>query len=340
METLRSLLLPREYSTVKFVRVQNARLAFFHRFVFLLVLCYVLLWQLVAQKGYQRADLFSASALIKVKGVATSKASAKVYDANDLVVPALEQAAVFIQTNFHPTPNQRRQTCSGIDRSGGIPAYVSEVCDCAKDTKRCARGTCRAGVPTANGVTTGACVDTNSSDRRVSVRGLGWMCEIRAWCPLEAPEEAGGNVLALAGNFTVFVRVDGKFPVLAPHKPLSNFRNRSLVWNRNLFYVADIVAAAATGSVLAPVALGRHREGLQVLPQRLDYAYFLQAAEKGAEVIVDMEFNCDLDFDVDGCQPQFSFSRVDGGKGFNYRSTNEYYTTGDNGEVRHWLCGS
>ena len=330
MDTLRHVLLPQEYSTVKFVRVQNPKLAMIHRVVFLLVLAYIVLWQIVAKKGYQQTDIFSGSPLLKVKGIASTRATAQVYDAADLVNPALEETAVFLQTNFHQTTRQRRGTCSGIDTSGGVPAYVSEVCG--------GNGECVKGVPSANGVTTGACVDTNSSDPRVSRAGMGWMCEIEAWCPLEDEARAHGesesNTLLFAGNFTVFVRVDGKFSMLAPKQALSNFKNRSLVWNKNLFYVADILAAAETGEDLKPVALGRHKEGLQVFPRRLDYAHFEKAAAKGAEVIVDMEFNCDLDFAVESCEPSFSFSRVDGGKGFNYRSSNEYYTADRREKVR------
>uniref|UniRef100_A0A7S3PAF7 ATP receptor n=1 Tax=Aplanochytrium stocchinoi TaxID=215587 RepID=A0A7S3PAF7_9STRA len=322
-----NLLFPSEYQSVKFVRVANPKLAGFHRLVFLLTLAYVIGYQIIYDKGYQKVDPFAGTPLVKVKGVAKTRRSGKVYDAVDLVKPALEENSVFIQTNFFETPKQKREKCPGLDEKGGIPAYVSEVCDCGDDPVNCSAGHCLENVPTENGMTTGKCVRVKRAKTESKTK---FMCEIEAWCPLEDEnfENTGrlrdANILDLVANFTVFVRVDGRFPNLAPNTPMSNFGNRELIWNANLFYVSDIVAAAHTGKALVPLKVGNRTSKTQQYPPRLSQQYFLQAAEKGAEIFVDVAWNCNLDISKESCEAQYSFQRVDNGKGFNYRDSIEY----------------
>lgn len=43
---------------------------------------------------------------------------------------------------------------------------------------------------------------------------------------------------------------------------------------------------------------------------------------------LDISWNCNLDLSKASCSPVFSFERVDGGKGFNYRDSVEYKTAG------------
>jgi hypothetical protein len=174
---------------------------------------------------------------------------------------------------------------------------------------------------TANGVTTGKCVNTNdrrTQEQRMAVRAEGYMCELYAWCPVEYEEANANNVLPQVSNFTLFVRVDGRFPQLEPSTTFSNFENSKLVWNQNLFYLGDLVAAAELGVDL-PV------EPVQDIlkPARLPVEHFERILEKGAEIVVSLVWNCDLDRTND-CTTSLRVDRIDGGKGFNYRSATTF----------------
>jgi len=169
---------------------------------------------------------------------------------------------------------------------------------------------------TQNGISTGRCIRD--------------MCEIQSWCPLENNSESAENVLQEVGNWTLFLRVDGRYMNLLPLKSFSNFKDSELVWNLNLFYLGDIVAAAETAQTLKQVPYrkqGSSRESTDS-PERLSMDYFKNIIEKGAEILVDVVWDCNLDRSIEICAPRFTFNRIDGGKGFNYRSSNEYYDQG------------
>jgi hypothetical protein len=308
---------PSEYASVKFVRVHDARLARLHRAILVSCLAYVVGYQLAYDKGYQSKDHFQGTSNLKVKGVVRG-GDGRVYDAADLTLPAMEDGAVFVQTNSWETV-QRRGLCSGVERAPAAASAASEVCDCSKgDSEECARGECPAGLTTSHGVTTGRCVNTNATGGTpVSRPGLGWMCELRAWCPIEYEDGPPALELPEAGNLTLFVRVDGRFPVLAPTTALSNF-DSGLKWGRNLFFLSDLVAAAELDRPLE-VAPGA------TPPPRLPLEPFARITRRGAEVVLDYTINCDLDrtASAEDCSVAVRFSRVDGGQGFNYRSVRE-----------------
>ncbi len=326
------MLCPNEYQSVKFVRVKNRGLASIHRLIFILCLGYVIGYQIIWGKGYQKQDLFSSALDIKVKGVASvakqnNKSEIQVFDAIDLVRPALEESAVFIQTNVWETKRQHRGICAGVDLHDppSPPAQASERCECSNGECSCV-----AGLHTANGVTTGRCIDTNTSEimpgQMISNRGLGYMCELEAWCPveLEGGQDGQGNLeLAQVGNFTMFVRIDGRFTELAPSETFSNFADGELKWNSNLFYLSDLVAAAATGATLQ-VSPVNGPDGIPAAPpQRLPQEHFERIVRKGGELVVDYMWECNLDRE-NGCTTKLRVHRIDQGKGFNYRSAEEY----------------
>mmetsp|Transcript_8357 Transcript_8357/g.13537 ORF Transcript_8357/g.13537 Transcript_8357/m.13537 type:complete len:372 (+) Transcript_8357:97-1212(+) len=255
----------------------------------------------------------------------------KVFDSVDLTRPALESLAVFVQTNFFETRGQTQGYCTGTERKLKPPAYISEECECGDDPLGCPNAHCIAGMPTANGITTGKCVNTNQSFAEDSVimatrRNMGWMCVLHTWCPLEdeaaqSKRQKEQNILDLVANFTLFARVDGRFPELAANYTVSNFQEGNLIWNKNLFYLSDMVAAAAMNKELEQVPVNSNNGG----PKRLPQEHFEAVVRKGGEILVDVRWDCNLDQDMDNCLPKFSFDRIDEGKGFNYREAREYY---------------
>jgi ATP P2X receptor len=162
-EWARSLLY---YHTVKVVQIRSWKLGALHYGVMLIVAAYVALYAVWWQKGYQEFSPLIAATTVKVKGVSVVESSThpswngEVWDAEDAVFPPKEPSAVFITTNFLPTPQQKRGVCTDPEAA-------------------CVNGNCVKGEPTLFGWTTGAC---NATAGR---------CEVSAWCPAE--EKSSGS---------------------------------------------------------------------------------------------------------------------------------------------------
>lgn len=244
--------LPRlTYSTVSVVVVEDQRLALLHWTFLVILLAYVTSGVLVG-KTYQATDDFVGAADLKLKGVAIgvhvatgaamSDSKTLVMDAVEVANPPLEESGLMIATNVVST-TQSRGRCRGAEENVSIPAEVSEVCVCDQSQPKtsCARhGYCPKGRMTANGITTGRCLEGEALGTSNST--ITWWCELEAWCPLE--NEDTEVLLQGISNFTLFIRADGFFPTLAPDEKISSYRDRELIWNSNLFYIGDLVALA------------------------------------------------------------------------------------------------
>lgn len=331
-----------DYTSVKLVVVRDPKVALFHYLILLIIFSWVVVYNIVYKKKYQRTDTFIGSSNIKVKGVALSKDYGnEIYDAGDLVVPALENDGIFVTTRIVKTRNQKRGTCPGHDEFGYVPAQISELCP--------ESGYCEPNKETLNGFTTGKCI--------------GKWCEISGWCPVESisenieqsendsREEESSNdnndeISELIEfnnleNFTLFMRFDGWFPNLHPKVRFSNFdppeekyneipdfadirqkKRIGLVWNLNLWYLSDIVAKAIDGDkinlIVAP--LSEFKEP----PNRPSTKQFESIIRLGAVILINVLFDCNLDLGDDLCTPHFEIVRLDEGKGFNYRAV-EYH---------------
>jgi hypothetical protein len=146
---------------------------------------------------------------------------------------------------------------------------------------------------TLNGINTGTCNQTAG------------YCQLYAWCPLENEgPTVKNNTLAGIQQFSIFVRSTVRFPkwngIMA-----NNANGTTTTKNYNLFLVGDMIEAT-----------GYKYEDFSML---------------GGAIAVVVHWDCNLDRDIQYCQPNFSFVRVDDpkkdtfSKGYNFRYANYYY---------------
>jgi len=120
----------------------------------------------------------------------------------------------------------------------------------------------------------------------------GKYCNLSAWCPLEQ-ENRPAEILSQVQNWSIFAKIDASFPAFG-----INFNNvkQGLVRNVNLFTVGEILDRANSS--------------------------FAQTASKGAIVLANIYYKCNLDHSIDECEPSIHFERIDQSSfssGFNFR---------------------
>lgn len=114
--TLYRLLL--EYDTPKYVHVQSKFIGIVYRLMQLLILAFICLYMIWAQRGYQRVGYLSSITTSKVKGASltygnTSKNfSLNLWDSVDFVIPVKDSNTFFVTTSFILTPNQTISVCN------------------------------------------------------------------------------------------------------------------------------------------------------------------------------------------------------------------------------------
>ena len=214
--------------------------------------------------------------MIKMKGSAHTD-NGDVWDSYDLVVPPVLPDATFIGTNFILTPNQTQSQCPGVEELCNCTAYPGDVTKC-----------CPAGQHTEFGRYVGGC----SAD--------GVHCEMKGWCPFETkPENKDQNLLRGIEDWTLFARINGRFPRYNRHvantdsNPSMDAPNNLTLWSMD-----GIVEKAGTSFD--------------------DYKY------KGGVILASFVYNCNLDHDIADCVPEITFSRLDDpndpvSSGFNFR---------------------
>ena len=169
--SLKKLILPETFTTVKLVNIDSPALGAIESIIGKVLLIYVIC-SIYFGGTYQKSHVFDGQVTIKVKGVTSvpnPNGGFIVYDAEDIVQPAIENGALFVTTSLLDTLNQTRTVCLGTDTHGYAPAQRNEVCDMTTNS-------CPTGIPTLNGVTNGRCAQNSQN---VS------MCLLDAWCPLE-----------------------------------------------------------------------------------------------------------------------------------------------------------
>jgi len=175
------------------------------------------------------------------------------------------------------------------------PNQAQSVCDGNDDAAVCTSGdstNCTAEYFSSKslGLYTGDC-------------GSNGRCELFTWCPLE--DDSIYEIVQNVGNFTIFVEVDVSFDqfnvqrtntydVLGNGRPLDGY---------NLFTLNEMLQMATGGAIS-------------------DYT---EVASTGAILLVSSVWNCDLDKNIDQCNPEYGIERIDGvegtiSSGFNFRS--------------------
>ncbi|KAA0185484.1 P2X purinoceptor 4 [Fasciolopsis buskii] len=296
-----------EYETQKVVQIHSKKVGILFRLIQLGIFLYVVLWVMVYEKGYQSMDHAVSGVTAKLKGIAFANVTdnpaigATVWDAADYVIPPQQNSAFFVMTNLVSTPGQTLSTCEESHDVYGN--------SCTNDTD------CRSGklVMTGSGIQTGRCVP---STRQKNLK----VCEIYGWCPTEFDITPRPHLLSTAENFTVILKNSIEFP-------------RYRVKRRNILYWMDKL-------YLKTCRYNPYDERMKFCPIfRLgDILKYSDATNKdiwqnGGMVSIHIEWNCNLDFDVEKCLPKYVFRRLDDfespvAKGWNFRFSQHYMENG------------
>ncbi|XP_013091481.2 P2X purinoceptor 4-like isoform X1 [Biomphalaria glabrata] len=308
-----------EYYTPRIVHIKSKKVGFINRFLQLVILSYIIGYVIVYKKGYQEFDTCQSAITTKLKGVVFSNLShlsdigVRTWDVADYVIPPQEIGATFVMTNVIPTLNQTQSTCPED------PTIDGSFCI---DDSSCPQGKI---LDKGNGPFTGKCV--NSANEKSHV------CEIYGWCLVEDDsryKNMTDPVLFGSHNFTMFIKNNIEFPKFG-------------VRRRNLPDVATNESTAfinnCTYNATDPQAKYCPFFRLDTIVQGAGYPYSAVAVEGGVIEVV-INWDCNLDFSVDDCLPEYSFKRLDRGdysisRGFNFRYA-DYYAVKENDTFKQY----
>jgi len=311
-----------EYETPRLVRIHNRKLGLVRRLIQFSIVCYVLVYALWLQQGYQEFTRVESSVTVKIKGVTKSELGdgtdldpslyTRVWDVADYVVPPAENGAFFVATNVIITANQTRGVCpeDHID--------VKNV-TCVPDLQRCiGNHRCRTlrtpdevdqcpkgkTIFKAHGPLTGYCVP---SDRPLAPNGT-FSCEVESWCPIEIDSLPLGKNHALmqkAEDYTVFIKNSMAFPYFG-----EEYARNNLIGNNKR-------------PCMFKVNANRENNGCQIFRLgdmvQLAGGNFSRMAIKGGVISVSIKWNCNLDRDfMTYCLPHYGFRILDE-DGWNFR---------------------
>ncbi|KAK8766834.1 hypothetical protein V5799_006385 [Amblyomma americanum] len=312
-----------EYDTLKVVHIGNKKIGVLNRLIQLFILGYIIgafvcvRYVIIYQKGYQQFSSFNAATTTKVKGVVSTKNISddafypflsdksvykRVWDIADIVVPPEESNQFFVTTNLIITPSQEIKNCPED------PSIKEARCKSENDTTSCTAGK---SIMIGNGVMTGRCVKAAKPNETLHV------CEISGWCPVEqdyGPLKDGTPLLSDVRNFTVLIKNYIEFSLFHVRRSnLHDIENSTYIKycryhpekdpHCPVFRIGDMVDAAGED--------------------------FDDVATKGGVIQVLISWDCNLDYDVKYCIPNYSFLRLDDpktalAKGWNFRYPKYY----------------
>ncbi|KAM6165501.1 P2X purinoceptor 7 [Erethizon dorsatum] len=267
-----------QYETNKVTRIQSMNYGTIKWFLHMIVFSYVS-FALVSDKMYQRKEPVISSVHTKVKGVAEvteevvdgmKKSVRRVFDTADYTLP-LQGNSFFVMTNYLKTEGQEQGLC---------PEYPTRRTLCSSD-RGCKKGWMD---PQSKGIQTGRCVVYSGTKKT---------CEVSAWCPIEAMEEAPRPaLLSGAENFTVLIKNNVDFPG-------HNYTTRNILPGLNTSCTFH-----RTRSPRCPI----FRLG-DIFRDAGDN--FSDVAIKGGIMGIEINWDCNLDRWSHHCRPKYSFRRLD-----------------------------
>ncbi|MES1910457.1 MAG: hypothetical protein MHM6MM_003045 [Cercozoa sp. M6MM] len=285
------------YKSVKFIQVYSPTLGIIHYATILFILMYVILVTIVWERGYQSSTGLLGTVSIKVKGSAQGvlpDGTVHIFDSSDLVLPHVEQSAVFVATSMTITSDQKRGVCGHPK----VPCSSTKCDDCCKQNE---------GKMVDQGQYTGKCIEMTGEDGHpINV------CEMRTWCPSERDWESRRVFFDGVENWTVFGKVNAYFPELdgkVSDATLSNAKN-AITHGFNLFSIKEMLEEAGTP---------------------FDRQVALEGAVLLVTVRYDCDFDRELDTsekpytsgrEPGNCAPNDDTARVS--PGFNYRAINSH----------------
>ncbi|XP_012518972.1 PREDICTED: P2X purinoceptor 7 [Propithecus coquereli] len=268
-----------QYETNKVTRIQSMNYGTIKWVFHVIVFSYVS-FALVSDKLYQQKEPVISSVHTKVKGIAevkeeivengVKKSVQHVFDTADYTFP-LQGNSFFVMTNFLKTEGQEQRLC---------PEYPTRRTLCSSD-RGCKKGWMD---PKSKGIQTGRCIVYKGNQKT---------CEVAAWCPIEAVEEAPRPALLnSAENFTVLIKNNIDFPG-------HNYTTRNILPGLNI-----TCNFHKTQNPQCPI----FRLG-DIFRETGDN--FSDVAIQGGIMGIEIYWDCDLDSWFHHCRPKYSFRRLD-----------------------------
>jgi len=310
-----------EYETPRLVRIHNRKLGLVRRLIQFSIVCYVLVYALWLQQGYQEFTRVESSVTVKIKGVTKSELGGgtdldpslytRVWDVADYVVPPAENGAFFVATNVIITANQTRGVCPEDHIDVRNVTCIPDLHNCIGNHRctperkgeddLCPKGKT---IFKAHGPLTGYCVP---SDRPSAANGT-YACEVESWCPIEVDSLPLGKDQALmqkAEDYTVFIKNSMAFPYFG-----EEYARNNLIGNNRRPCMFKVNAK-------------KENNGCQIFRLgdmvQLAGGNFSRMAIKGGVISVSIKWNCNLDRDfMRYCLPHYGFRILDE-DGWNFR---------------------
>uniref|UniRef100_A0A8C1IK70 P2X purinoceptor n=2 Tax=Cyprinus carpio TaxID=7962 RepID=A0A8C1IK70_CYPCA len=162
----------------------------------------------------------------------------------------------------------------------------------------------------------GTCLNNNNET-------TGW-CEIEGWCPAE-DDTVSGKPMKEVENFTIFVKNSIRFP-------LFNVTRGNFPSSLNQSYIQSCHYDSVDDPFCPIFKVG---DILRHINQSFD-----SITDKGGEIGININWKCNLDYNVMYCNPNYFFTRLDAAfknsaasKGYNFRFA-KYYQSEDGTEHR------
>ena len=306
-----------EYKTPKIVQIRNKRIGVVNRLIQVGILLYIIVYAIGIKKGYQEFGGVNSSTTTKLKGSLSTldlddqlfrpgvntSIYKKVWDVPDFVIPPTQTTeSFFVLTNVVITPNQIRSSCAESPDVEG--AKCTQDSDCVVGQ----------GLPLGNGPMTGKCVQ----DPRFAPKTT---CEIMSWCPVEDDRPVLKKKKPLLGetaNFTVLIKSTATFSSF-------NIKRRNILDTQNQTFLKNCNYApsnSANAGPLCPIFI------LKDIVKQAGGTYE-EVGVKGGIFSININWDCNFDFDTNRCVPKYSFSRMDEANssispGWNFRFANYY----------------
>ncbi|CAH8627445.1 unnamed protein product [Dicrocoelium dendriticum] len=294
-----------EYETPKVVQISNFKVGLAHRIIQLCIFIYVVCWVMIYEKAYQVNESAKSAVTTKIKGIAFTNYShipginVRSWDVQDFITPPIENNALFVTTNMIVTTKQKLTKCA--ESPGVYDAFCDRDSDCAPLNIR----------HYGNGVNTGKCIPSNTEGSRT--------CEIYSWCPLENDTLPLGDyhfLFPMVENYTLLIKNDVTFDRF-------DVRRRNIQqWVSKRFLQTCTYDREHPEYRYCPI----FKLSTIFKEAMVDKSIFV----KGGLIGIDIEWDCDLDWDEKYCNPTYSFVRLDDAKapiaaGFNFRYAHYYY---------------
>ncbi|XP_072271726.1 P2X purinoceptor 1 [Pyxicephalus adspersus] len=282
-----------EYDTPRMVLVRDKKVGLTFRLIQFGVLCYIVGWVFLYEKGYQDVDDIISSVSIKLKGLAVTNLpgfGTEIWDVADYVFPPQGDSSFVVMTNFIITPEQQMGTCNELPDVA--PCKTNEDCKAFSFRQ-------------AQGILSGNCTPYDNKTKS---------CEVYAWCPVENDHKVPNPPLLMqAENFTLFIKNSIRFP---KHK----VNRQNLVESVTSDYLKKCVYDKDKDPLCPVFRLGYIVE--QTGQKFRDMAY------KGGTIGIIIDWQCDLDWPLKYCKPTYSFHGLNdensASQGFNFRHARYY----------------